>query len=174
MKTNISHCYIRFYDDFLGVSIVIHADFPGVVIIPSAKFDKENIAVEEYELSDTRLKASLQRNMRLIGKKYDFANLIGWIPIIVVKWFKRKIKNPLDDPKRMICVDFVLHVTNDAGITSIPYGILNPKELRQWFQDNCEKNGWTRKVLYEYNTIVDNVMKALGTELLQDKDEKKP
>jgi hypothetical protein len=174
MKTNISHSYVRIHDDTFGVDLVLHADWPGVVIWPAQKFDKENVAIEEYEIDDIRLQASVRTNMRLIGKKYDFLNLIGWMPVIIFKdWFKRKIRNPLDDPKRLICVDFCLHITNDAGITSLPYNVLNPKELRQWYQDNYEKNGWNRKVLYEAHTIVDNVMKVLGTELLHDKDEKK-
>jgi hypothetical protein len=165
MKTNISHCYVRFSDPTFGVDLVIHADWPGVIIIPASKFDKENIAIEEFEITDSRLDLSLRNNMRLIGKKYDFLNLIGWMPVMVCEnWFKRKIKNPLDDPKRLICVDFCLHITNDADITSLPYGVLTPKELRKWFQDNCDKNGWSRKVLYESYTIIDNVKAALTTE----------
>jgi hypothetical protein len=139
-KANISHSYIRLYDGFLGVSLVIHADFPGVVVIPASKFDKENIAIEEFEIDDPRLGESVRKNMRLIGKKYDFLNLISWLPVMIFKsWFKRKIKNPLDDPNKLICVDFCLHIMNDAGVTCLPYNVLSPKELCKWFEEWMDK-----------------------------------
>jgi hypothetical protein len=147
-SSDISHSYIRFYDATLGVDIVCHADFPGVVIVPTSKFDSENIAIEEFEIDDARLNTSIRKNMRLIGKRYPRRKLIAWIPFVLFKkWLKRKVKNPLDDPDGLICVDFCLHILNDADITALPYDMLTPMDLRQWFRNNYEKFGWTRKVL---------------------------
>lgn len=170
-RSNISHSYIKFYDDFLGVSLIIHADFPGVVIIPESKFKINNIPIEEYEIDDNRLGDSIRKNMRLIGKKYDFLNLFGWLPVIVFKsWFKRKIKNPLDDPKRLICVDFCLHIINEAELTMLPYNTLTQKDFRKWCDDNCEKLGWTKIILDNQNTMVDNVKIALKIKEPEKKD----
>jgi len=173
MKSKVSHTYIKFYDVTLGIEMVAHSDFIGVVIVPLSKFVSDNIPIEEFEIIDPSLDASLRKNMRFIGRKYDFMNLIGWVPVLMFKnWFRRKIRNPLDDPQRMICVDFCLHITNDANATSLPYNILNPQELLKWFRDNYEKNKWTRKVLDNPHTILDDVKAVLATEVMKSDEQK--
>lgn len=145
MSSNISHCYIRIEDSVLGVPVVIHSDFVGVVIEHADIFDKRNTAVEEYEIVDDNLDASIKSNLRFLGKGYDWMALFGWAPIIIFKrWIKRKIKNPTTDPKKLICVDFVLHVLNEANITTIPYGFLTPKDLREWMNEKYKELDWNK------------------------------
>lgn len=146
-KGNISHSYIRFYDDFLDEDLVMHADWPGVLIEPAALFEATNIVIEEFEITDPRLKGSIKYNLRHLRKKYDYWNLAYWAKVITFKrWIKRKIKKPVENPTRMICVDFCLFILNRAGITNIAYNSLSTTEFREWFIDNYEEFGWKREI----------------------------
>src|SRR5574343_1123540 len=105
----VSHTYVRFYDEFLKDEFVAHADFPGVLILQANQFEKNNIIIEEFEITDEKLKDSLRRNFRLLGKKYDYWNIVGWAWVLAFKrWAKKKIENPIDDPNKLICVEFVV------------------------------------------------------------------
>lgn len=143
---DVSHSYICFYDEFLEEHLVMHADWPGVIIEPLALFDATNTIVEEYIINDPRLKASLTYNLRHLRKKYDYWNIAykAWA-ITFKRWITRKVKKPTENPTKptkMICVDFVLYVLNRASICDLPYGELNPKDFRKWMRENAEANGW--------------------------------
>ena len=146
MDSEISHTYIRLDDSFLGTSLIFNADLPGIVIVYAPYFDAQNVAVEEYEIDDPRIEAAVKNHFRLLGKKYDFVNLFGWAWVITFKrWFKKKMLNPIDDPKKLICVDFVLKITNDAGITpNLPIGQMTPAMLHKWFESNYKECGWKK------------------------------
>ena len=142
-----SHTYIRFYDEFLGLHFVAHADWPGVMIMQADKFDKENKVLEEFEFDCPELKQSLTSNLRFLGSRYDYLSILGWAWTIALRRAARIIaKNPLDDPKSLICVDFCIRVLNDAGLTSIPVGSINPKGLVNKLRDNYETMGGQRFV----------------------------
>lgn len=151
LGSKVSHTYIRLDDRFLGTPLVFHADYVGVVIVHAPLFEKQNIVVEEYEIENDSFDYAIKKNLALLGKKYDYWNLLGWAWVIALKrWFKRKIENPIDDPKKLICVDFVLRITNCAKATNLPLGIMTPKELRKWYTENYESLGWKRISFEQY------------------------
>lgn len=147
LGSNISHTYIRYHDEFMDMDWVAHADWPGVIPIPADRFEKENVAVEEYEFEIP--KAALKFNLhRFVGGRYDYLAIFGWAWTIAFRrWLKQKIKNPIDDPKKMICVDFCLRVLNTAKITNIASTSMNPIMLLQFLRENHEALGGTRIVL---------------------------
>ena len=146
-KANVSHVYIRFYDETLGTDMILHSDMPGVVFNMAEIFSIKNFTTEEYEIEDERLKEAIKNNLWHLGKSYHYFKLIDWAVFIIFKrWLVRKIKNPVSNPKKLICVDFVLFILNDAGITHLPIGLMTPIDLLQWCKENYEKLGWKRKV----------------------------
>ncbi len=131
IESKVSHTYIRFYDEFLGVELIMHADWDGVVIEDAELFEKQNTVIEEFEFEDPRFKASLRKNLRLLRKKYDYWNIAHWAWIITFKrWAKIKIKNPIDDPKKIWCVDF--SIRNINPVILLPLGTMNPRTLNEW------------------------------------------
>ncbi len=143
----ISHTYIKFYDGFLGVDWVIHADWVGVVSKLGDIYDQENKIFEEYEFEDLRFKESIKKNLRLLGKKYDWGKIARWAWLIIFKrWIKKKLENPtsLENPKKIWCVDFCIKILEP--VISLPYGTMNPKDLREWMMENYQKYGGTRIV----------------------------
>jgi hypothetical protein len=142
-----SHTYIRFYDEYLGMNLIAHADWPGVIIIQADRFDKENTVVEEFEFDLPPLKTALVRNLRFLGSRYDYLSILGWAWTIALRRAARLVvKNPLDDPKSLICVDFCIRVLNDAALTAIPVGSMNPKGLVKYLRKHIEEMGGQRFV----------------------------
>lgn len=146
-KGNVSHVYIKLYDETLGTDIILHSDMPGVVIGLDEIFRIKNFTVEEYEIEDDRLNKAIKDNLWHLGKSYHYFKLIDWAIFIIFKrWLVRKIKDPITNPKKLICVDFVLFILNDAGITHLPIGFMTPFDLLKWCQENFEKLGWKRTI----------------------------
>ncbi len=147
MKSNVSHSYIKIYDEFLKTSLVLHADFVGTVIVHSEVFDLTNIVVEEYEINDSRLDDAIRKNLWHLGKRYDWYDMYQWMLVLMFKrWFVRKVKDPMESPKKLICVDFILYILNASGIAKFPIGLLNPQMFMEWCQNNYQNFGWKRIV----------------------------
>lgn len=147
LGSEVSHTYLRFYDEFLQTHLVIHADWPGVVIDHWDLFKIQNIVVEEYTIQDPKLKPALIQNLRHLRKKYPYWALPNWAWAITFKrWVKKKVQNPTKNPSRMICVDLLLHILNMAEITDMALNEHHPVSFRQFFSDNWEAKGWIRTV----------------------------
>jgi len=143
MQANISHCYIRIFDEYLQVPLIVHADYPGVIFEHADTFDRENIIIEEFEIEDDRLVVGFQNNLRFLKMKYDWWNIFNWALVIKFqRWFKRKVKHPTEDPKKLICVEFIVRILNNSGITHLPIGMLHPKTFREWMLSNYKNFGW--------------------------------
>lgn len=140
LGSDISHVYIKIEDLFLGTTLVLHADLPGVVFEDYDLFAKKNEVIEEYTIEDRRLNKSIKKNLRLLGRRYDYMELFGWAWTIAFRrWFKKKVKKPFDDPKKLICVDFAVKILNDAEISQLPNCELNPQTFRNWIRNNIDK-----------------------------------
>ena len=146
-KANTSHVYFRLFDQTLGAEMVLHSDMPGVVFRLFDEFKIKNFTTEEYEINDERLDQAVKDNLWHLGKKYHFFKLLDWsIFIIFKRWLIRKVKNPAAPVKKLICVDFLLYILNQAGITQLPIGYLTPKDFQKWCLENYESLGWKRKI----------------------------
>lgn len=143
LGTKVSHSYIRFYDPFLEMNLIVHADLPGVVIEDAVEFDKVTTVIEEYEIEDERLRFILAKNLKLLRRKYDWWNILGWAWVIAFKrWIKKKMRNPVEDPKKLICVQYCLRFL--APLVNVPAEDLNPKSFREWMNDVHEEYGWKK------------------------------
>ncbi len=146
VKDKVSHTYIKFYDEFLGAWLIMHADWPGVIIEDAELFEIHNTVIEEYEIDDPRLKATLRKNLRHLRKKYDYWNTIGWAWVITFKrWSKKKFRNLMDDPKKLMCTDFVARFIGDNYEVSNEQ--FNPKTWRRWMDDNHKQHNWKKREL---------------------------
>ena len=146
-KAQISHTYIRFYDRTLKTYLILHSDFGGVQFSLADRFDAENIAVYEYIISDSRLDDSIRKNLWHLEKGYSYKRIWSWMWLIILKrWFVRKLKAPTTSPKSLICVDFILYILQDAGLTELEIGQLTPADLLVWFEANYKKNNWTKVI----------------------------
>jgi hypothetical protein len=144
-KSHVSHVYIRLEDDFLGTQLVIHSDWLGNCIDHLDTFKQLNKIVVEYEIDHPNFENVIKRNFKYLGKRYDYRLLLShaWF-IIFQKWFQRKVENPLADPFKIICVDYVIKILNQLEITHLPLKVLTPKDLLKFLDDLHEENKWKR------------------------------
>lgn len=161
-KSHISHVYIRVYDRFFKAPFILSSDWGGVQFDLAEKFDMENIAVEEYIIDDPRLDDAIRKNFWHLGKGYAYVKLFNWAWAIILKrWVVRKVKDPATNPTKLICVDYVLYVLNDAGIINIPIGSMTPADLCKWCEENYERMGWRRIVRDKEKTFFERVKEIL-------------
>lgn len=147
IKSRMTHCYISFYDEFLKIPIIFHADYTGVVMENRAIFQKHNIIIQEFEFESDLVLRSIQKNSKYLGLKYDFPVLKDWaLAIAFQRWVEKKIERPFEDPEALWCVDFALKVTNDTNETSLPLGRYLPSTLFEWCEKNYEGRGWLKKL----------------------------
>lgn len=143
LGAQVSHSYVRFHDEFLDADLIMHADWPGVIIEDAELFAKQNVIVEEFVIEDQKLKETIRNSLSLLRKKYDYWNIIGWAWAITFKrWVKQKIKAPIDDPKKIICVQFCTRILKP--LVDIPKEELNPKSLREWMNKVYKAHGWEK------------------------------
>lgn len=141
LKAQVSHTYIRFHDPFLAGDLVFHADLPGVVLEDWEVFKEQNIVVEEYEIEDEKLLYLIQKNKRLLKRKYDWGQIWDWAWVILFrKYVQKKLSNPLDDPKKLICVEFCMRFLRELG--PVPNEKLNPRSMREWMNSIHQERGW--------------------------------
>jgi hypothetical protein len=139
-----SHTYIRFYDSFLDAWLVLHADWPGVVMDHWPKYQQSNTIVEEYEIDDPRNIDLIKATMPDLRMGYDYWNILGWAWVITFKrWLKKKIENPIDDPKKLICSDFVA-LRFLRYLSDLPRHAYNPTSLRKWMIENYHRYSWIK------------------------------
>ena len=147
---HVSHVYLKIYDETFGTDFVLHSDYDGIQIGLLEKFAINNFTLEEFSLEDPRLDNAVKKNLWHLGKFYNYYQLfdMAWA-IMLKRWFVRKIKEPTKDPRKIICVDYVLYVFNDAGITCLPIGLMSANDLMNWCRENCENLGWKRTIFEE-------------------------
>ena len=164
-RSQISHTYIRLYIPTFRKHFILHADWDGVKFDLAEKFEIENIILEEYIVDDSRLDASIIKNLWHLGKKYDYIKLFNWAWAIILKrWFIRKVKDPVIDPKKLICTDFAIYIFNGAGITNLKIGHMAPADMVDWCRQHYESLNWKRIVRDEGKTFLDRIKEILTGE----------
>lgn len=145
-KSEVSHVYLRIEDEFLGVPLILHSDkHPGVCVVHAPIFEADNQIIAEFEIEAKLLDYSIRKNFSLLGKEYDRWRLFAWAWVIAFsRWMKRKLQDPTEDPRKLICVDFVLLILNAAKVTNLQPGTMTPKDLYQFFQENFETENWKK------------------------------
>lgn len=127
-RSPVSHCGIGIR--VFGLDAVLHADLFGVVLTPRARYARENKVLAEHlapELSEERL----QKAIALLDLPYDYAGLFGHLPVLIGRWFQRKIRNPFRDPNRLVCSELVVRVfaESDERLQSLDPEEATPEDV---------------------------------------------
>lgn len=109
-RSKVSHASISVH--LYGVPVIIESTVGGVKIYPRDKFEKENTLVYEYEVIPD-VHDALQQAIEDVGEHYDYVGILGYIPVMIGRWFKKKVKNILASPTKMVCAEFVVKIDKD-------------------------------------------------------------
>jgi hypothetical protein len=107
----VSHAFLSFKLPDLPGRLMFEADWPGVQIRPVGPND--NVFASFKPPSDVDLKAGLLEAVKLLGEDYDFAGLVGMIPVEAARqaakknpifsWLSGLVKNPLQKGDAEFC-----------------------------------------------------------------------
>ena len=68
-----------------------------------------------------------------LGKRYDYVGLVSAFFVMVARWLRRKIRNPLQDPRGLFCSEAVAHVLQQSrypGAENLDPSATTPEDLR--------------------------------------------
>ena len=106
-RSKVSHCSVWF--PLFGVPVVLQASIGGVKPALLSEWVKHNKIVKKFKpLIDVT--EGLGEAVKLLNTKYDYIGLLGYIPVLVGRWLKQKVKNPFASPTRVVCSEFVLRL----------------------------------------------------------------
>ena len=135
-KSRASHVMIGC--EVMGVSMLMHCTEGGVQFTPRKKwFGDGNKLVAEYTFKPD-VSEGVKHATDLLGERYDYLSIIGFIWVIFWGWLKVKVKNPLASKGAMVCSEFILHVDHKDKIpewNDLEYETTTPEDLLK----ACEK-----------------------------------
>lgn len=106
-KSPASHCYFVYYDSTLECELVMEAHWT-FQLVPYDRWLKENKPVAEYRTEHQSFTRALRSTKEYLGTAYDVTGLLGmaWV-LAIAHWFKKKVRNPLQNPKALFCSEAV-------------------------------------------------------------------
>jgi len=120
MKSKASHTFLFIELGF--TKLIIEATFGGVKVTPYAKWKKHNKLTHLFALGkrrpDSMVNSALAEAFNIVGTKYDYAGYFGFLPIYILRWFGKKIKNPFGSARAMACSEFIVQVREELQINS--------------------------------------------------------
>jgi len=128
-RSKASHVMIGL--DVYGIPMLLHCTSGGVQVTPRAKWFAENRQVAEYRFKPD-ITEGIKHAFLMLGEKYDYVSLLGFIPVLFFRWLRIKVKNPLASPSAMVCSEFILHVDHHDQIPEwdvLDYETTTPEDL---------------------------------------------
>jgi hypothetical protein len=117
--SSVSHCGIGFR--WAGWSMVADSSLAGVRIMTRHRWRAKRTIVQEL-VPTAELRPDMSRLMGAMGERYDVGGLFGFLPVLVMtRWAKRKLRNPLADPSAMVCSELVLRCLPTTRIGGVEF-----------------------------------------------------
>jgi hypothetical protein len=117
MGTPYSHIWILLDDAIFDVDIVLGTERDGFQCIPYDRFAKKQNIIAVYDPDPSyRLDVGLRAAAPLIGEPYDDVGLIGMAWVMLARWFKRKVRNPLASAHALFCSESVALVLVKSAV----------------------------------------------------------
>lgn len=111
--------------------MVMEATEVGFRYIPLASFEKNNDIIEVVT-PRFPLDVGVHAANYWLGESYDFVGLVASFFVILGRWLKRKVKNPVQNPRAMFCseaVTRVLQLSGYPGTSDLDPASVTPQDL---------------------------------------------
>jgi hypothetical protein len=117
MGTPYSHIWILLDDALFDEDMVLGAENEGFTLFPYERFLLTNNVVKIYDPHpDYHLEVGLRQAVTLIGEPYDKLGLLGMAWVMLGRWLKRKVRNPLASKKALFCSESVAMVLVKSAV----------------------------------------------------------
>lgn len=124
-----SHAALVYVDDEFGAWLQLGSEANGWVFIPCRTSD----ILRAYELPGIDLWKGVRKQIGWLNAPYDFGGLFGMAWVMVAwRWFKMKVRNPLQSRKAWFCSEMVAQICRDSGMTlDLEPGEMDPGRLEK-------------------------------------------
>lgn len=139
--SSVSHTWTMYFDDDLGIYVVLEAHELGFRIVPFERFEKYNKIVTlidpvwPFHDLQNQNKDGLFFLAKLLGSMYDFPGLFGSAFVVLGKWLRLKWHNPFKGPRLMFCSEAntrALQVIKYPGADSLIPDDTSPQDLMEF------------------------------------------
>jgi hypothetical protein len=79
----------------------------------------------------------IQKSFDWLGQRYDYIGLFGMFFVMVARWFKKKIRNPLSSSTSMWCSEAgakILQISGYPGAEKLDPPTTTPEDLRDFLR----------------------------------------
>lgn len=127
-RSKVSHALITFRDETLDKVFVMEANGRGFMLVPWSKWRQSHDLLSRYKLTvpADMQRFALQDIAQSLGAQYDYVSILGFF---FRRWFRR-MRNPLDDPGKLICSEAVAKFLATSGLKRFEnHGTWTPEDL---------------------------------------------
>lgn len=146
--SKFSHCFIKYVDKY-DTYLIYESKGLGEKIYPFQLLEEKNIIYSEFELIGVYDERNFLHTIyNRIGHSYSYLQLIGYLPVILMKKiFHKKIKNPFrDGEEATTCNEAITIVMRDAlGFDDLKNINLDDLDLR-WLFEFCSNHSKLKRI----------------------------
>lgn len=131
----VSHAFLTYPDSFLGIDLVLEADWKGTV------FNRLDAVLQSTEVVAlitpvVPLEPGTQWVVKnFLGCPYDYEGLLGMVGVLACEWLHRHPRNLLANPNGLFCsdlVDLAMRHSGYPGTTNLDPKCVSPEKLLEF------------------------------------------
>jgi len=140
-KAKVSHTFLVIRAPFLEEDLVIEAAWAGFRATTLRRFKKKNTVVALMKPA-VPLDKGLRDALTWLGESYDFGGLFGMAFVLLGRWLRRKVRNPLHDSRAIFCSEantLVLQASGYPGADVLDPTETSPADLLEFMSHGSQK-----------------------------------
>lgn len=119
-RSKVSHAWIAYDDQTLGMRMVMQAEAWGFEVRPLKRWVKENKLVAEFVPVGDDLHSSFHYIAKKLGTKYDYKSaLLTGLKFWVNRWFKIIKSRSFKAPNKLMCSEAVVRFLQHGGYKTV-------------------------------------------------------
>jgi hypothetical protein len=114
-QSEVNHAFLAYPDTEWGGWWAAQIDQRGVILVPAESVECKTLVCYEYNRD---ISYALPKTRQLIGSKYDFLGIFGFLcKLSVWRLFHKKILNPIQNKGELFCSEMVTTFLKAADIS---------------------------------------------------------
>ena len=114
-KSQFSHAYIKYYDQFTRQWMIFQASSLKVNFVSEERFLQDEVPVAEFVIpvSDEVKRKTLKWAQDTSGSPYGTLKILGFSWVLLCRKFGKKVKNPIKQNGSFFCSELATRVLED-------------------------------------------------------------
>lgn len=113
-RSQFSHTYIKYYDNYANRWVIFQASGLTVNYIGQTLFNSKEILCAEFTIPITSAQklTTIQYAIDTLGTPYGMKHILGIVLVKFANLFGKRIANPFDESGTMVCSELVAYMLN--------------------------------------------------------------